>query len=122
MGILVRLGRPLRVNEHDDEQIEQDDAAGVHQDLDRGEKLRAQHHVQRRDEQEIEYEKQHAVHGVLRGDHQHGEPENARRDEIKDDGLEHYRSTTLTIPVTTRFTMASGMSTFHPSRISWSYL
>ena len=52
--IRVRLGRALQVHQHHDEQIQHDDAAGVDQDLDRGEELRAEQHVERRDEQEVE--------------------------------------------------------------------
>ena len=125
-GILVRLGRPLQVHQHDDEQVEDDDAAGIDEHLDGREKRRLQQHVQRRDEQEIEHEKQHRVHGVLRRDDEHREPEDERGKRV-----ERYRLTqplaptpvahnTFTMPVTTRFTIASGMSTFHPSRISWS--
>ena len=64
--ILMRLRRPLQVHQHHDEQIQHDDAAGVDEDLDGGEELRAEQHVQRRDEQEVEHQEQHAVHRVLR--------------------------------------------------------
>src|SRR5439155_14023502 len=73
------------------------------------------------DEQKVEHQEQHAVHGVLRADHQHGEPEDARRDEIERDRLAHQSNNTFTMPVTTRLAIATGISTFHPSRISWSY-
>ena len=85
----MRLRRTLQVHEHDDEQVQDDDAAGVDQDLDRREELRAEQHVERRDEQEIEHQKEDAVHRVLRADHQHGEPEDARRDEIERDRFAH---------------------------------
>ena len=94
----VRAGTGFGTHGHKDMEIvtwvlsgrlEHDDSAGVHQDLDRGQERRAEQHVQRRDKQEVEHEKQHAVHRVLRADHQHGEPEDARRNEVKRDRLSH---------------------------------
>ena len=42
----MRLGRPLQVHEHDDDQIQDDDAPGVDEHLNRAEKRRAEQHVQ----------------------------------------------------------------------------
>src|SRR5439155_25898670 len=104
----------------DDEQIQNDDPARVDQDLNRGQEWGAEQDVERCHEQEVEHEKQHAVHGVLGRDDEHGEPEDARGDEVEGDRLSHYRNITFTIPVRTRLAIASGINTFHPSRISWS--
>ena len=85
----MRFRRALQVHEHDNEQVEDDDASGVDQDLDRREELRAEQHVERRDEQEVQHQKQDAVDRVLRADHQDGEPQDARRDEVERDGCAH---------------------------------
>jgi hypothetical protein len=85
----MRLRRPLQVHQHDDEQVQDDDPAGVDEDLNRGEKLRAEQHVERRDEEEVEHQEQHAVHGVSRADHQHREPEDARRNKVERDRFAH---------------------------------
>ena len=53
----------------------------------------AEQHVERRDEQEVEHQEQDAVHGVLRGDHQHGEPEDERRERVERDRFAHYHIT-----------------------------
>ena len=120
MRILVRFGRPLQVDQHDDEQVQHDDAAGVDEHLNDGEERRVEHYVQRGHEQKVEDQEQDAVHGVLRGHHQHGEAENERRNRVERDRLRHQSNITFTMPVTTRFAIASGIRTFHPSRISWS--
>ena len=76
--------------------------------------------VQRRDEQEVGDEKQDAVHRVSRCHDQHGETQDECRDRVERDGFAHYDNATLMIAVTTRLTIASGISTFHPRRINWS--
>ena len=54
------------------------------------------------------------------GARQQREAQNQRGDDIKRDGITH-QNNTFTMPVAITFAMATGISTFHPSRISWSY-
>ena len=79
--------RPLQIHEHDDEQVEHDDAAGIDEHLDDGEELRRQQHVERGDRKEVQHQEQHRVHGVLRGHDEQREPEDQRREDVKRDGL-----------------------------------
>ena len=120
MRIFVRLRRSLQVHEHDDEQVQHDDAACIHEHLNGGEELRAEEDVQRGHEQEVEHQEQHAMHRILRRHDQDGEAEDERGEGVERDRFAHYCTITFTMPVTTRFTIAIGISTFHPSRISWS--
>ena len=120
-GSSVRLRGPLQVHQHDHEQVQHDDTAGIDKHLDCREKLRAEQHVKRRDEKKIDDEEQHAVHRVLGADNEPGEKEHERRYGVKRDRLAHYSNITLMIPLTTRFAIASGIRSFHPIAISWSY-
>jgi hypothetical protein len=114
------LGLPLEIHQHHDEQVEHDDAAGVDEYLNGREELRRQQDIQRRDAQEVQDEKEHRVDGVLRGHHEHREAEDECRDDVERDGVAH-QNNTFTMPVTMTFAIATGISTFHPSRMSWSY-
>jgi TATA-binding protein-associated factor Taf7 len=75
--------------EHDHEEVQHDDAAGVHEHLNHGEKLRRQQHVERGDREEIQDEIQHAVHGVARAHDEHGEPEDKEREYVKSNRVQH---------------------------------
>ena len=114
------LGRTLEIDEHHDEQVQHDDAARVDQHLDHGEELRGEQHVEGGDSEEIQHQEQHGVHRVPRGHHEHREAEYQRRDDVERDRVVH-QNRTFMIPVATMFAIATGIRTFQPSRISWSY-
>ena len=111
---------PLEIHEHHDEQVQDHDAAGIHEHLDDSEELRRQQHVQRSHREKVQHQKQHRVDGVLRGHHEQRESEDERGDDVKRDRVAHY-SSTFTMPVAMMLAMATGINTFHPSRMSWSY-
>src|SRR3954463_8530389 len=115
------FGRPLEIHEHHDEEIQHDDAAGIDEYLNHSEKLRREQHVERRDRQEVQHEKQDCVDRIARADDQHGKSEDQRREHVERNRLTHQKST-FTMPVATTLAIATGISTFHPRRISWSYL
>ncbi len=75
--------RTLQIDEHHDEQIQDDDPAGIHQHLDHRQELRGEQHVEGRHGEKVEHEKQHGVDGVLRAHDEERKPENQRGKDVK---------------------------------------
>jgi len=62
----------LEVQDHHDEQVQHQDGAGVHDQLDRRQELGVQGDEQARDVEEHHEERDDAVHGVAQGNHEDG--------------------------------------------------
>ena len=70
----------FEVQQHDDEEVEHQDGAGVHDDLDGGEEFRVERDIQPGDVKKHDQQGERTVDRVLQRDHQDGSEEDDARE------------------------------------------
>ena len=120
MTALVRL-RVLvrRVQQHDDEEEQHHDRAGVDDDLNDRDERRVEQDVQTGERAERGDEQQHAVDRIALRDDEQRRHDRDRREHVEQASCQRPKYSTAAA-VASRLTTASGSSTFQPNAISWS--
>ena len=106
-----------RVQQHDDEQEEHHDRAGIDDDLNDRDERRIEQHVQAREPDERSDQQQHAVDGIRLHDDEQRRADGDRREHVEEDQVKAPKYSTPAA-VASRLTTESGSRNFQPNAIS----